>query len=300
MSTQSIINYIELIRLQQSYNLDRPKLDSLINSFSPFYTESEAISEVLNLPYTLLSCKQFDSNYYWEFILNNNITEFKNFKFIYILANLTNFNLLKSKLPYFYSWDINKQVNLIYLNKPYYLDTDASSWGQSYFINLAKGFKHSFLPTWEFTGYIVLSNTQILYEYVDTLGWCTPKELKYLSPLRPSNLNFPLGYPNSNSLTLDDCYNQDLNLYPNTGDSYFAGKYIGQYTNSLYNKHIKFWLYQNSNATFLLEYPPAHNTESSGLSAIYQANNQAKIRLFTESTSSFTLTQTSNNSKIHF
>ena len=299
MIIQSLSDYISLVKAQQASNLDSPKIEPLFNSISPLYTESQAINSVLTEPYIYLSCKILGSTYYWEFLKNNNITDFTKFKFIYIRANLTNFNLLISKLPYYYSWSKYEGVYLTYPDKSLVIDTDSSSWGAYYSTTISDTFIHPFLPTFNFTGNICLLKDRLLYEYIDSKGWYGILNLSYLTPFRPINLTYPLGNPNGSQLIVDNCYNSNINKYSNRGDANFAGRYIGQYTTKDYNKHIKFWLYQNSSSTFLLEYPPSFDTEGLALSSIYSSTKTSITKLISNSTCTFNINQSSSTSIIN-
>ena len=262
----SITDYINQIKIQQAIEVLYPKQDLILNSFYLPYTEEEAYQYIINLPFSYLSYKYINNIFYWEFVNINNSNNFGNLQFVYIRESEFNFNRLKEKIPYYYSWGKNKEIKLIYPKKEYLIKANAVSWGTSYLINISSGFSHKFLPTLEFTGRICLINNNLLYEYRDIKGYYFIKDEYYLSPLRPNNLNYPLGIPKENQLVEDECGKKDL--YSNSGDSYFVGEYRNKYTNVNYNPHIKFYLYGDKRREFLLQEPPKIDYKNVALSVL--------------------------------
>jgi len=290
----NITNYISQVRLQQAIQVLYPKQDLILSDFYLPYTEEEAYQYLINLPFTYLSCKYLGNQYYWEFVNSNNITNFEDLQFVYISATQANFNRLKDKIPYYSSWNEAKEVELIYPTKNYLIEANSVSWGSSYLVNVSSGFTHSFLPTFEFTGRVCLLNQTLLYEYKDLKGYYSVKDFYYLSPLRPTDLNYPLGIPTENQLIVDEC--QLENSYPISGDSYFVGEYQYQYTDSSYNSHIKFYLYANSTSQFLLQQSPKLDYKGTALSVLSLVGIEPTLILpTTESNQSFTISQSSTN-----
>lgn len=262
----NVSDYLSFIQLQQATQVRFPKLDNLLFDLPDLvYDNEQAINFILSRPFQFLSCRQIKNNYYWEFYNLSNDLELHRTEFIYVLVNLDNFNSLKSKLPYYATW--NKDLKLVYPTTNYLIDSNANSYGRHYTIRVTVGFTHPFLPTFNFTGNVCILSNSLLYEYKDTQGYYGPKGFEYLSFLRPINLNYPLGIPLENQLEIDFCYEEDLK-YPLKGDTFFAGSYQGKYTNKNYNKHITFWLYKNHNTTFLLDQPPTLNRKGIMLNAL--------------------------------
>jgi hypothetical protein len=315
----NITDYISQVRLQQAIQVLYPKQDSILSDFYLPYTEEEAYQYLINLPFTYLSCKYLGNQYYWEFINSNSIDNFEDLQFVYIPATQsnfnrlqtkilyyststlneaqgiitqTNFNKLQSKIPYYSKWNEAKEVELIYPTKNYLIEANSVSWGSSYSINVSSGFSHPFLPTFDFTGRVCLLNQTLLYEYKDLKGYYSVKDSYYLSPLRPTDLSYPLGIPTESQLTTDEC--QLENSYPTSGDSYFVGEYQYQYTNSSYNPHIKFYLYANSTSQFLLQQPPKLDYKGTVLSTLSLICIEPTLILpTTPIDQSFTITQSS-------
>ena len=288
----TITDYISLVRLQQAIQVNYPKQDNLLSTFLLPYTEQQAIQFVLNQPFDYLSCKLLNSQYYWEFVRSANITTFEELQFVYVLANNINFELLKAKVPYYATW--NSTIQIVYPTTNYLIDANADSWGSNYSLNVSPGFTHPFIPTFELTGRVCLLKSILLYEYTDTKGYYGPQGLIYLSPLRPINLNYPLGLPTTAQLTLDECYIESQIKYPVKGDTNWVGRYQGQYTNSTYNKHIKFWLYANDTGNFLLDQPPAFDKQGIALNALELVGYKPTLTIPTlDSIHNITINQTS-------
>lgn len=290
----NITDYIQSVRLQQAIQVLYPKQDQLLSDFYLPYTEEEAFHYLINLPFTYLSCRYLGNQYYWEFVNSNNITNFEDLQFVYYPVSAANFEFIKSKIPYYSTWNEAKEVKLVYPTINYLIEANSISWGSSYSVNISSGFTHPFLPTFEFTGRVCLLNQTLLYEYRDLKGYYSVKDFYYLSPLRPTDLSYPLGILTESQLTIDDC--QLENSYPSSGDSYFVGEYQYQYTNSSYNPHIKFYLYANNTSQFLLQQPPKLDYKGAALSALSLIGVEPTLILpTTESNQQFTITQSSTN-----
>lgn len=265
---QTISNYISQVRLQQAINPLFPKQDDNLSDFYLPYTQAESIQYLINKPFTYLSIRYLKGFYYWEFVNSNNITDFVDLEFLYIPVNFTTFQSIKTYLPYYSTWNEAKELELVYSKLSYVIDANAASYGSSYFVNVSSGFNHPFIPTLEFTGRICLLKQTLLYEYQDIIGYYAQKDYQYLSPLRPLDLSYPLGIPTESQLTVDECYLDEYDKYPLSGDSNWVGEYQGQYTNATYNKHIKFYLYANSTKQFLLQQTPKFNYKGVALEAL--------------------------------
>ena len=291
---QTISDYISQVRLQQAINPLFPKQDDNLSDFYLPYTQAESIQYLINKPFNYLSTRYLKGLYYWEFVNSNNITDFVDLEFLYISVDFTTFQSIKTYLPYYSSWNEVKELELVYPKLNYIIDANAASYGSSYFINVSSGFSHPFIPTLEFTGRICLLKQTLLYEYQDIKGYYAQKDYQYLSPLRPLDLNYPLGIPIESQLTVDKCYLDEYDKYPNSGDSNLVGEYQGQHTNSTYNKHIKFYLYANSTGQFLLQQPPKFDYKGIVLEALSLVGIEPIVKLPTlidEQT--FTISQTS-------
>jgi hypothetical protein len=287
---QTTIEYITQIRLQQAINPLFPKQDNSLSTFYLPYTKQKAFDFLENKPFNYLSCRFIKGYYYWEFVNSNNISNFVELEFLYILVSNSTFTKYKTKIPYYSTWDKAKQTKLIYPNISYLMNSNSVSWGSYYSIESTTN-THPFLSTLKFTGKVCLLNQTLLYEYQDSKGYYAQKDYLYLSPLRPLNLNYPLGTPTSEQLVVDECELDEA--YPTSGDSYFVGEYQGQYTNSLYNKHIKFYLYANSTSQFLLQQPPKLNYKWAAMTALSLVGVEPTLRLPTTiSTQEFTINQT--------
>lgn len=276
---QTISDYISQVRLQQAINPLFPKQDNDLSDFYLPYTQAESIQYLINKPFNYLSTRYIKGFYYWEFVNSNNITDFVDLEFLYILVDPTIFQSIKTYLPYYSTWNEAKQLELVYPKLSYLLDANSVSYGSSYFVNVSSGFSHPFIPTLEFTGFVCLLKQTLLYEYQDITGYYAQKDYQYLSPLRPLNLDYPLGIPTDSQLTVDDCYLDEYDKYPSSGDSNWVGEYQGQYTNSTYNKHIKFYLYGNSTENFLLQQPPKTNYKGIALEALSLVGIEPIVKL---------------------
>jgi hypothetical protein len=294
MSISSIVNYLTQVKLQQVNKVLFPKQDKNLFSFYLPYSQSEAINFLLTKPFEYLSTVLIKNTYFWEFVNSFNVSEFIDLEFLYIPVTTSLLNSLKAKLPNYSIWNESKNTKIIYPLISYLLENNSNDFVSFYTIDVSSGFTHPFLPTFEFTGRVCLLNQTLLYEYKDSKGYYSVKDFYYLSPLRPIDLNYPLGIPSESQLTTDECQLKDF--YPTSGDSYFVGEYQYQYTNSSYNPHIKFYLYANPTSQFLLQQPPKLDYKGAALSALSLVSIELTLILpTTPIDQSFTITQNSTN-----
>ena len=112
-------------------------------------------------------------------------------------------------------------------------------------------YSHPYLPNFYFTGRVrQQSDGSLLYEYFDSMGYWGPQDDLYFSSLRPTDLDFPLGYYEPNEIERDICLS--VNQYPVRGEVNRVGLSLGYKTNGLYSKLRTFYLYERPDGSSIL------------------------------------------------
>lgn len=173
---------------------------------------------------------------------------------------------IDSLLPTLFTWGLNESgiptVNTKKPNEVYLFPTNALDWEVIWALGVMD-MSHPFLPNFLFTGLIVCvgSYQHIMYEYTDIGGMYGIQHELYISPLKPIELDYPLGFPRNGALEKDKC-NQDLiGSYPIEGvlDT-DLGTYTGLVTNSTYHPLHKFYVYMRSDLSIFLSSKPPNQT----------------------------------------
>lgn len=294
----TIPEYINQVRLQFQNNSSYKKYTKFTIFPKSPYSENQILNKILNESYLYLSVVKINKVLHWEFYNKNKSDNFINFKFLYVKVSEDNFHILKQKLPYYYSFDL-ETTKVEYPNKNYLVEINSNVLKTYYDVPLVDLYSHPFLPTFYFIGKVYLIKSKLFYEYVDNEGIYSVKGFTYLSTLRPTNLYYPLGEALESQIEIDSCFNDEQIKYPSKGNTNFNGEYTGRYTSFRYSKYIKFWEYFNEDyGTFFLEEAPS--SINIGRENALRLINKPLIQFLTNSsTTSISIKQTSTPIQIN-
>ncbi len=162
-------------------------------------------------------------------------------------------------IPY---WDSATHACSGYLlpDRNYLLPSSHMDYGEWYNISPIGMGTAPFLPGLVSTGVTtILGDGEVLYEYQDVEGWYSIPGTLYMSPLRPSNHQYPLGRPKPQDLVLDTCLL--VGGYPSKSTSPWVGYSTGYRTTPSYHPSRTYYLYEDlDGGTFLHDAEPSPNT----------------------------------------
>lgn len=299
--------YIEELKQQRKNNPKFPKIYSLLPlTISPItrtttsiltqlksdqYLYTGIISNTSDLNYIVddISTTNKQTSKYYEFVSvkSYNQSKFPKWKYLY-LPLTTDITLALDEeglLPYYYEWDVRgaiPTINKIVPNKLNIVEQSSNSWDSKIEI-LGEDLSHPFIHFMYFTGYCTqYANGTIVYEYFDSKGYYGPLDQTYCSNYKPTQLNYPLGNPPTESLELDECLNQLIGEYPSHGeyiDKPLFGEFIGYKTNSIYDKYDTYYLYRGLNENLFLSSARPHERAKSYADSLTFTGLETKIAL---------------------
>lgn len=174
----------------------------------------------------------------------------------YIRAQISNY------LTPLITWGVENETQRIlnmYPLEMYLFPSNVLDWDVVWTLGVTNT-THPFLPNFLFTGLVICVGPykNIMYEYTDMEGLYGNKYAVYISPLKPVELDYPLGFPREGMLEKDICYKNLIGEYPKEG---FIDKDLGTYTGLVttpeYHSIYKFYMYMRSNySLFLSSRPP--------------------------------------------
>lgn len=299
-------NYVEAVRQQRGRlaNRDYHKWDSSIQGYlRPNKSLDELTSYLYTNTYIYCGVKKIDTPIYQTYRESEFYSEFVNkeadfnsdystWKYIYIPLE---YPLKNNYLPSLLTWNTDKQKLGYEAPNFYYLESlSAESW-PSFYTLVTESLGHPYLgSSFVFSGHIVeQGDGSLLYEYTEIENNYGCIGETYMSPLRPSYLDFPFGIPQPGGLVREDCSLDLIGSYPSYGVFPYLGRFTGYATTDLYNRMRKLYLYEREDkSTFLYEAPPSLYSRS----LIENFIDQAAIYLSTnESKQSISIRQKSNS-----
>jgi len=202
----------------------------------------------------------------WEFVQSNN--DFQVFLKPYYYCLISNsrletlFNYLPRRTRWKYKDDGSISVDYIFPTEYNLIPIYSNNYIHTLTV-LTKEMGHNLLPNFIFTGkvYFMGEVGEPYYEYSNiNNNYSFPGDL-YISPLKPPNLDFPLGIPKAEEL--EECLNDHIGYYPSDGDiDIDLGIYTGYITNNTYHSNITYYLYRRSDdSIFLSKYPPKRDVK---------------------------------------
>lgn len=145
-------------------------------------------------------------------------------------------------------------------DRQYLLPSNHMEYGEWYNIGPIDMGTSPFLPGMQSTGVTTLiGDGGVLYEYQDVEGWYSIPGTLYMSPLRPTSHQYPLGRPKPGDLVLDACV--PLGAIPDKATAPWVGYSSGYRTTPNYHPTRTYYLYEDlDGGTFLHEAVPSPNT----------------------------------------
>lgn len=194
----------------------------------------------------------------WEFMKEGRDDKRENRKYLYIELNISLLDYVK--VPTICHWNINKvDIYRVFPNKEYLLGLESNHW-KSWYSLIVEDMTHPFLNGFIFTGRVIEQGEEGIlgYEYRDNKGFYGIRNAIYISPLKPIQLDFPLGIPDKGQVDILKCNERLIDLYPSAGYiPYDIGKFTGYTTNSKYHSSKVFYIYERKDGSvFASEYIP--------------------------------------------
>ncbi len=263
--------YVDLLQQQIELNSTRPKLFQYTTNFQ--YTKSiqDLTIEVLAENYIYTGNQFINYSVYnpklntivlaLEFASPPNIgyptnpLYLQNVKYLYV--PVANASLVMSKIPLYYELEVINDAPYIRTRRPLVQvveDKDIFNWAFHYPIEIQTSiYTNPILPFFKFTGNVsVQLNKSLVYEYEDSAGYYGRPTQRYVSNLKPINLNYILGKPLDNEYEVDICNQDKIGSYPSVTNIHNLGIYTGFKTNNNYCPNREFYLYKRVNETQFL------------------------------------------------
>lgn len=168
---------------------------------------------------------------------------------------------LVPSLPYWQDSTNNRSSSgTLIPDRQYLLNSNHADYGEWYNVGPIGMGTSPFLPGLQSTGVtVVLGDGELLYEYQDREGWYSIPGMLYMSSLRPSLHQYPLGRPKPGDLVMDECLPRGL--YPSKGTPPWVGTSTGYKTTPSYHPTRTYYLYEDiDGGTYLHDAVPSPNT----------------------------------------
>ena len=198
---------------------------------------------------------------HWEFMKGTHaLMEDREYLYLPVGTYTESVMQLIPSMPY---WDsaTHASASSGYLlpDRNYLLPSNHMDYGEWYNISPIGIGIAPFLPGLVSTGVTtILGDGEILYEYQDVEGWYSIPGTLYMSPLRPSNHQYPLGRPKPQDLVQDTCLL--VGGYLTKGTTPWIGYSTGYRTTSSYHPSRTYYLYEDlDGGTFLHDAEPSPN-----------------------------------------
>lgn len=263
VNTLSLIGPTQRLKEVLSDRYEFTKVTNLnyqIYSNSPtFQVSEEVLGDELLINDSLTFVEEVETivhdkkQFYWEFCKKNR-NPLDN-QYIYIKANKTYLDLLKSKLPTMLKWDtyINS-ISKDWPYKSYVFQTSITTWS-FYQTVITDNLYHPFLGSLLFTGRVTLQDSPSyeIYEYTDIEGHYGKKNDFYCSSLKPLGLDFPLGLPKVGMLCKEECLEELIGYLPSRGRyPSEVGRFTGYITNNKYSDILTYYIYEREDSSVFL------------------------------------------------
>lgn len=176
-------------------------------------------------------------------------------QYLYIPVRDDYYSVVESLIPKVQWWHKDK-TGLAFPRREHWLRVDKNL-GEVYELIVDK-LTHPFCRGLYLTGYVyVRGDGEPLYEYQDLEGLYDEPGQRYVSNLRPPQLDFPLGRPMGGELVKDNCPGEQ-GEFASWGNVWWLGTYTGYRTTELYHPTKVYYLYKRQDGSVYLHEASPH------------------------------------------